>query len=292
MKDYIASAVTFDGQIRAYSAITTSVVKKAFHIHDTYPVATAAFGRVLTGSALMGAMLKGEKDILTIQVKGDGPLGGIVATANSNVDVKGYIQNPHVDLPLREDDGKLDVGGAVGKNGFINVVKDLGLKEPYTGNINLVSGEIAEDLTMYFAKSEQTPSVVALGVLVDSASIVKAAGGYIIQLMPNADNDTITKVEQSIASIPSPTQMISDGLNCEDILGQVLHGFPLKFIGRKDVSYRCDCNRDKVEKALISIGKKDIMEIIEQDGKAELTCHFCNEKYNYSLEDLQKILNS
>jgi molecular chaperone Hsp33 len=289
MKDYIVSAISLDGKLRAYGAITTELVKEAFKIHDTYPVVTAAFGRVLTGAAIMGSMLKGDKDVLTIQIKGDGPIGDILVTADSKANVKGYVNNPHVDLPLKED-GKLNVGKAVGNKGLLSIIKDIGLKDPYIGQVNLASGEIAEDLTLYFAKSEQVPSVVALGVLTDAKDIVKAAGGFIVQLMPDADENTINMVEDGLKGVPTVTQMISDGLNCEDMLTQVLPHFPLKILSRKETKYMCDCSKEKVEKALIAVGEKDLKVLIEEDKGAELSCHFCNNTYYFNENDLRNLL--
>lgn len=289
MKDYITKAVTFDGKIRAYSAVTTEVVKKAFEIHDTYPVVTAALGRALTGASLMGTMLKGENDKLTLQIRGDGPIGGLVVTSDNKGNVKGYVNNPYVNVEPR-DDGKLNVGKAVGKNGYLNVVRDMGLKEPYASQVDLVSGEIAEDLTVYFAKSEQVPTVVALGVLLDKEKIVKAAGGYIIQLMPQADESVIDNIEKILPTLPSVTQMISDGLNDQDILANVLNGYAIKFLDRIEPAYYCDCSKEKVEKALISIGKEELNKLIKEDKKAELNCHFCNKKYVFKLYDLKELL--
>lgn len=289
LNDYIIRAVTKDGLIRAFSATTTNMVKEAQRIHDTSPIATAALGRTLTAAAMMSLMLKGEKDSLTIQIKGDGPLGGIVVAADSKANVRGYVYHPHVDLP-RKANGKLDVGGAVGRNGFLSIVRDLGLKEPYVGQVPLVSGEIAEDLTLYYARSEQIPSAVALGVLADRDLIVKAAGGFIVQLMPGADDRTVEKIESIIASLPSVSEMVTNGLNAEGILEKVLEGFEVDILEKTEAYYRCECSRDRIERALISVGERELQDMIEEQGEAELTCHFCNQKYHFNKQELQRLL--
>jgi len=288
--DYITRVVSSDGAIRAYAAITTDMVNEAQRIHHMYPIPIAALGRTLTAAAMMGAMLKGENDTLTLQIKGDGPLGGIVAVADSRANVKGYVYNPDVDLPLKPN-GKLDVGGAVGRNGYLSVVRDMGLKEPYTGQVPLVTGEIAEDLTYYYARSEQVPSAVALGVLVDVDLTVKVSGGFIIQLMPEADEKVAEKLESIISSIPPVTKMISEEMNAEDILKKVLDGFELGSFDRLNTQYRCDCSQERIERALISLGEKELTDIIENQGEAELTCHFCDKKYHFNKFELQDLLN-
>ena len=289
MQDYVIRAVSADGFIRAFAAITTNTVNEAQKIHNTYPIPTAALGRTLTAAAMMGIMLKGEKDNLTIQIKGDGPLGGIIAVGDSKANVKGYVHRPDVDLPLKPD-GKLDVGGAVGRKGYLNVVRDLGLKEPYTAQVRLVSGEIAEDLTVYYAASEQIPSAVALGVLVDVDLSVKAAGGFIIQLMPGADDKIAQTIENRIGSLPSASMMISQGLSAEDILTKALKGFELAFLEKTEPKYFCGCSRERIEGALISVGEQELKDIIEQQGEAELTCHFCGRAYHFEKSELQTLL--
>ena len=289
MSDYIVRAVSTDGKIRAFAAITTEMASEAQKIHNTYPVATAALGRTLTAAAMMGSMLKGEKDTLTLQIKGNGPLGGIAAITDANANVKGYVHNPEVDLPPRED-GKLDVGSAVGHQGYLGVIKDLGLKEPYAGQVELVSGEIAEDLTLYFAQSEQIPTAIALGVLVGIDPPVKAAGGFIIQLMPEADDAVAAKIEELVTNIPSVTNMIMDGLSGEDILKKVLDGFELNISERIPTKYYCGCTRERVERALISMGRQELQDMIDEQGSAEITCHFCPEVYQFEKEHLVDIM--
>ncbi|WP_094548369.1 Hsp33 family molecular chaperone HslO [Petroclostridium xylanilyticum] len=289
MPDHIVRALSTDGTIRAFAAITTNLVNEAQKIHNTYPIATAALGRTLTAAAMMGAMLKGEQDILTIQIKGDGPLGGVVAVADSRANVKGYVHHPHVELPLKPN-GKLDVGGAIGRNGYLSVIRDLGLKEPYVGQVPLATGEIAEDLTLYYARSEQTPSAVALGVLVDVDLSVKASGGFIIQLMPEADDKVAEKLENVISQLSPVTSMVSEGMNAEDILGKILKDFEWNISEKIDTRYECGCSRERIERALISLGKKELEDIIEEQGEAELTCHFCNKIYHFNKSELGALL--
>ena len=289
MKDYIIRAVTKDDHIRAFAAITTEMVNTAQKMHDTYPIATAALGRTLTAAAMMIVMLKGENDSITLQLKGDGPLGRIVTVADAQANVKGYVSNPHVHLPNKLN-GKLDVGGAVGRNGFMSVVRDLGLKEPYVGQVPLVSGEIAEDLTLYYARSEQIPSAVALGVLVDTDLSVKASGGFIVQIMPGADDNTAKKIEDIIAHLPSITTMITEGLDAQGLLEHVLDGFELEVLDKIKPQYHCDCSRERIERALISIGQEEMQKIIEEQGQAELTCHFCNHQYQFNKQQLGDLL--
>ncbi|HHY90980.1 MAG TPA: Hsp33 family molecular chaperone HslO, partial [Clostridiales bacterium] len=275
MQNYVLRAIAGNKNIRAFAAITTGLVEEARKIHDTTPVATAALGRTLTAAAMMGLMLKGGKDKLSIQISGDGPLKQILAVADAKGNVKGYVVEPHVDLPLRED-GKLDVGKAVGKNGKMIVIKDLGLKEPYIAQSRLVSGEIAEDLTAYFAYSEQQPSAVGLGVLVDRDYTVKAAGGFILQLMPEADDQTIEKLEKRLSEIPSITTIIQEEADGKRILENVLEGFDIEILEQAEVRFACDCSEERLESALISVGAEELKKMIEEDGHAELICHFCN----------------
>ncbi|MGE4284408.1 MAG: Hsp33 family molecular chaperone HslO [Clostridia bacterium] len=288
MSDYIIRAISSDGAIRAFAAVTTNMVNEAQKMHHTYPIASAALGRVLTGAAMMGAMLKGEKDILTIQIKGNGPLGGVVAVADSKSNVKGYVYDPEVDLPLKSN-GKLDVGGAIG-TGYLTVIRDLGLKEPYVGQVPLATGEIAEDLTLYYARSEQIPSAVALGVLVDVDLSVKASGGFIIQLMPEANNKTVEKIENAISKISSVTAMISEGMSPEDMLKTILEDFEWHITDKIETKYHCGCSQHRIEKVLISLGKKELEDIIKEQGEAELTCHFCDKVYHFNKSQLEKLL--
>lgn len=288
MKNYVIRAVAANQNIRAFAAITTELVEKARQIHDTTPVATAALGRTLTAAAMMGVMQKGERDKISIQIKGNGPLKQILAVADSKGNVKGYVANPYVELPLRKD-GKLDVGGAVGREGKIIVIKDLGLKEPYIGQLELVSGEIAEDIAAYFVHSEQQPSAVALGVLVDRDRTVKASGGFMIQILPGVSDEMIEKIEAQLNQIPPITQMVDSQKSGEEILKMVLEGFDVEILEKKEIALLCDCSVERLEQALISIGAEDLKEIIDEDGQAELTCHFCNTKYHFDRDHLVKL---
>ncbi|WZL74484.1 Hsp33 family molecular chaperone HslO [Clostridiaceae bacterium 35-E11] len=290
MKGYIIRAVAANKNIRVFTAITTDLVEGARKIHNTAPVATAALGRTLTVAAMMGLMLKGEKDKLSIQIKGNGPLKQILAVADAKGNVKGYVANPYVELPLRED-GKLDVGKAVGRNGKIVVIKDLGLKDPYIGQLDLVSGEIAEDMTAYFAYSEQQPSAVALGVLVDRDYSVKAAGGFIIQVLPGVEEEVITKLENRLNQLPQITTMIEEEQDEEKLINKILEGFDVEILDKTEVHLACDCSVEKLERALVSVGAEDLKEIIEEDGQAELTCHFCNTKYHFDKAHLERLYN-
>lgn len=290
MKDIIIRGNEKNGKIRFFGAITTKLVNDAVKIHMTSPVVSAAFGRTLTAASMMGTMIKGEDETLSIQIRGDGPLEGVVAVANSKSEVKGYVLNNMVDLPLNSN-GKLDVGGAIGR-GYLTVVRDLGLKEPYVGRVELQSGEIADDLTYYFASSEQIPSVVALGVLVDRDYSIRAAGGYIVQLMPGAEESDIEILEKNIAEALSVTNMLDSGMDIEGIMEKVLDGFEYEVTERNMPAYKCNCNKDSIKRALASIGKKDLTEILEQDGKAQMTCYYCNEKYDISGDEIREILEN
>lgn len=289
MDDYILRATAADGLIRAFAATTKNTVQTARSLHNTTPVASAALGRLLTAGAMMGTMLKGEKDLVTLQIKGDGPIEGLLVTADSKGRVKGYPFNPNVDIPPKSP-VKLDVGGAVGK-GYLTVIKDLGLKEPYVGKTELVSGEIAEDLTYYYAKSEQIPTAIALGVLVDTDTSIKAAGGFIIQLMPGATLEVATMLEERITHLKYITELLDRGETPETILDAVLGDMDLEIIDKMPTEFYCDCSRERVEKALISIGEKDLRTILEEDKKAEISCHFCNKVYNFDEVDLKKLLD-
>ncbi len=289
MNDYLIRAVSEDGAVRAFGALCTQTVETAREHHNTSPVATAALGRLLTASAMMGAMLKGEKDLITLQMTGSGPLGRVLAVCGSNCKVKGYVDNPATELPLN-DKGKLDVGKAIGTDGFLTVITDLGLKEPYIGKIPLVSGEVGDDLVKYFAISEQVPSVVGLGVLVDKDYSVKSAGGIIVQVMPGATDETIDKLEKNIEGIKSITDMLESGMSIEDILSVALDGFDFHFTVKTDVSYECNCSKERVRKVLKSVGEKELISIIEEDGEAELNCQFCSGKYRFDKKELLEIL--
>lgn len=288
MSDYIVRAMAADNQIRAFAAVTKDVVETARRDHNTSPVATAALGRLLTGGAMMGVMMKGEKDILTLQVHAGGPLQGMTVTADSKGNVKGYVGNPNVCIPANSK-GKLDVAGAVGV-GFMNVIKDLGLKEPYLGQVALQTSEIAEDLTYYFATSEQVPSAVGLGVLMNKDNTVRQAGGFIVQLMPFADEKVIAKLEENVQKINSVTNLLEEGHTPESLLEKVLEGFDVEISDRVSTQFYCNCTKNRVEKALISIGRKDLNELVQEGKEVEMNCHFCNTNYVFSVEELKDIL--
>lgn len=289
MKDYIVRCSTNDGSVRAFCATTKNLVNEAQKMHKLYPVATAALGRLLTAASMMGAMLKSEDDLLTLQITGNGPLGRVLATSDCHSNVKGYVGNPLVDIP-KNAQGKLDVGGAIGKDGFLTVIRDFGLKEPYIGKTPLVTGEIGDDLTSYFAVSEQVPSVVGLGVLVDVDLSVKAAGGFIVQVMPDASEEVICKLEENIKNVTSVTKMLDDNMTPEEILKVVLDGIDFTINETLDTKYYCNCSKERVEKVLVSVGEEELMDIIETDGKAELTCHFCDKVYNFDETELRNLL--
>jgi molecular chaperone Hsp33 len=288
MADYIVRATAAKNQIRAFAATTRDLVEHARMIHHTSPVATAALGRLLTAGSMMGCMMKNERDILTLQIKCDGPLKGLLVTADANAFVKGYVNHPDVDLPPTEN-GKLNVGNAVG-SGTLSVIKDMGLKEPYVGHTELVSGEIAEDLTYYFATSEQVPSSVALGVLIDTDYTVKQAGGFIIQLMPSCDESIIQSLEKKISEITGITSLLDANMSPEMILEQVLGEFGVKILDKLPTKYHCSCSKERVEKAVISIGKKDIQEMIDDKEPIEINCHFCNSDYVLDIHDLHRLM--
>ncbi len=291
MKNYIIRASAGNHSIRAFAAYTTDMVETARKIHNTTPVASAAFGRTLTATSIMGIMMKNENDKLTVQIKGDGPVGNIVIVSNSKGMVKGYVSNPLADVPLKYA-GKLDVGAAVGTQGTISVIKDLGLKEPYIGSYPLVNGEIAEDFTAYFAYSEQQPSAISLGVLVDTDYSIKASGGFIIQLLPDASEESIKILEKNLSDIAPISTLIADGKMPEDILNIVLKDLDHQILDKYEVGFECDCSKERLERALMSIGKKDLEEILETDKKAELTCHFCNKSHQFDEVDLKKLIDS
>ena len=287
MSDYLVRATAADAQVRAFAVTARDTVEKARSAHNTSPVMTAALGRLLCAGAMMGSMMKGEADILTLQVQGDGPAGGLTVTADSRGRVKGYAVNPQVILPANSQ-GKLDVGGAVGA-GSPRVIKDLGLKEPYVGQTQLQTGEIAEDLTYYFAASEQVPSSVGLGVLMEKNNTVKQAGGFIVQLMPFAEGNVIEKLEANLSRIHSVTKLLEDGNSPEQILGILLEGMDMEILSDMPVEFYCNCSRERVAKALYSIGKKEMDEMIRDGEPIEVKCHFCNTAYQFSVEDLVQI---
>lgn len=288
MSDYIVRAVAADAQIRAFAITSRELVERARSIHDTSPVITAALGRLLTGAAMMGSMLKGEKDMLTMQIHCDGPVRGLTANADSHANVKGAALEPQAMLPPNAL-GKLDVGGAVG-NGILSVVKDMGLKEPYVGQTQIQTGEIAEDLTYYFATSEQTPSAVGLGVLMNKDNTVKHAGGFIIQLMPLADDKAINSLEEKLKNMDSVTNLLDAGNTPEQLLEILLGDLGLEINDKIPARYYCDCSRERVERAIMSLGKKDIQEMIDDKKPVEVRCQFCEKIYDFGIEDLKNML--
>ena len=287
MTDYIVRATAADNQIRAFAATTRDVVETAREHHGTSPVATAALGRLLTAGTMMGSMMKNDTDMLTLQIRGDGPLGGITVTADAHGDVKGYVLNPEVMLPPKN--GKLDVGGAVGI-GLLNVIKDMGLKEPYVGQTILVTSEIAEDLTYYFANSEQVPSSVGLGVLMEKDNTVRRAGGFIIQLMPFAEEKTIDKLEENLKKVTSVTELLDKGYTPEQLLEELLGNLGLEITDTMPSRFYCNCSKERVEQAVVSIGRKDIPEMIDEGEDIEVKCNFCKTAYTYTIEELKEII--
>lgn len=288
MEDYLVRAIAANGQVRAFAAYTKNTVETARQAHNTSPVVTAGLGRLLTAGAMMGSMMKGDRDVLTIKAEGSGPVGHYLVTADSKGNVKGYAANPNVILPANAA-GKLDVGGSLGV-GLLTVIKDLGLKEPYTGTCELVSGEIAEDLTYYFASSDQTPSSVGLGVLMTKDNTVNVAGGFIIQLMPDATEETISIVEEKISTIKSVTSMLENGLDPEGIINLILGGLDPEILDKMPVRFYCNCSKERVSKALIAIGRKELDNIIEENEPIEVKCHFCNKAYNFTVDELKKLV--
>lgn len=287
-QDYVVRGTAAGGQIRGFAAATKNLTEYARQAHNTSPVATAALGRLLTAGAMMGNMLKGEKDILTLQIQSQGPLQGITVTADSHGNVKGYVGNPNVCIPANAK-GKLDVAGAVG-NGFLRVIKDMGLKEPYLGQVELSSGEIAEDLTYYFAVSEQVPSSVGLGVLMNRDNTVRQAGGFLIQLMPDTQERVIDRLEKNIHALKPVTTMLDEGLTPRQMLETVLEGFEVELLESSLCRFFCNCDRKRVEKALISVGKKEIQDMIQEGKDIELNCHFCSSHYLFTPDDLKELL--
>ena len=288
MKDYLIRATAANGQVRAFGVTSRELTETAKNAHDTSPVATAALGRLMSAAVMMGADLKGENDLLTLRMEGDGPMGGLLATADSHGNVKGYAFHPEVLLPPNAK-GKLDVGGALGA-GMLSVVKDIGLKEPYVGQTNLVSGEIAEDLTYYYAASEQIPCSIALGVLMNKDNTVRQAGGFMIQLLPGASDELIDRLEERLGELPSITALLDARKTPEEILSGLLGDFDLEILEKKPVQFHCDCSRERVERAIVSIGKKEIREMIEEGKPIEAGCQFCNKKYSFSVEELEELL--
>ncbi|PEC55196.1 Hsp33 family molecular chaperone HslO [Bacillus cereus] len=291
MKDYLVKALAFDGEVRAYSVRTTNTVSEAQRRHDTWRTASAALGRSLTAGTMMGAMLKGDQK-LTIKVEGNGPIGPILVDAHANGDVRGYVTNPHVDFEGTEQ-GKLRVYQAVGTEGFVTVIKDIGMREPFIGQSPIVSGELGEDFTYYFAVSEQTPSSVGVGVLVNGDDSVLAAGGFILQIMPGAQEETISFIEDRLQNIPPVSTLIEQGLSPEELLYAVLGEDKVKVLETMDVQFNCTCSRERIESVLISLGKTELEQVrAEEEEETEVHCHFCNERYKFSKEDITNLIES
>ncbi len=290
MNDYLVRAAAADLHIRAFAVRSTNLVQKACEIHQTSPVCTAALGRLLSAGVMMGSMMKGENDVETLQIRSDGPIKGITVTSDSAGNVKGFINNPQVDIPLKDvEAGKLDVGGAVGR-GVLSVIMDLGLKEPYTGQCALQTGEIGDDLAYYFTASQQTPSAVGLGVMIDTDCSVKEAGGFIIQLMPDCPDEAITKLENRLAKVKSITHLMEQGMTPEEMLEALLSDQNLEITDKMPVQFRCDCSRDRVMRSLAAISTSDIQEMIEENEPVEMQCYFCRTKYTFTPDELKKIL--
>lgn len=291
MKDRLIDCLAYDGKVSIKCISSTDMVEEARKLHDLSPTASAALGRLLTITSIMGYETKEEKGSITNQIKGDGPLGMLTAVGESNGNVKGYVANPKLDLPLNENNGKLDVGTAVGKNGMLYIIKDLGIGKPYVGMTPIVSGEIAEDFTNYFATSEQTPSVIALGVLVDKNGI-RSAGGYKLSLMPDATDEIISKIEEQVGKIDPVSKMLDEQKTLEEIAKEVTGDNNLKVFAEINPEYKCNCSREKCEKGLIAIGKEELQKIIDEEEKIEIACNFCDKKYEFTREDMKKLLNN
>jgi molecular chaperone Hsp33 len=287
-QDYIVRATAAQQQLRVFAITSRDLVEQGRKIHNTSPVATAALGRLLTAGAMMGSMMKGNKDVLTLQIECGGPIGGVTVTADANANVKGYVNQPNVIIPANKD-GKLDVSGAIGP-GFLNVIRDIGMKEPYNGQVHLVSGEIAEDLTYYYATSEQIPSSVGLGVLLDKENFVKQAGGFIIQVMPFAEDEVIDKVEESLKHIHSVTSLLEQGMTPEDMLHHLLGDLDLEILDRMPAQYACNCSKERVSKAIASIGRADLEDMIQAGETIETNCQFCGSHYYFTTEELKSFL--
>ena len=289
--DEIVRMMTRDGAVKAMAITGRDLTERARQIHKTLPVATAALGRTLMACSMMGDMLKGEDDSLTLRINGGGPLGTITAVSDSSGNVRGYVQNGQVDLP-RKGPAKLDVGAAVGRDGYLTVIRDLGLKEPYVGSVALVSGEIAEDLTSYFVESEQIPTACALGVLVDRDQSVLCAGGYILQILPGADGAVIDRLEEAVGKLGPVTEVLRGGADARALLERLLDGMEPELLERSPVTYRCYCSRERVERAIVSMGAKEIQDMIDAQGEAEVTCQFCDQVYRFSREELEALRES
>ncbi|MGR5591017.1 Hsp33 family molecular chaperone HslO [Peptoniphilus grossensis] len=286
---YILRAIDETETIKISAAITTDVVEEAAKIHKLSKTTSAALGRVLTAAAIIGSWQKNEKDSITLSINGNGPAGKIVATCKNDGYVKGYVTNPGADLPTREADGKIDVAGIVGE-GNLTLVMDTGMKKPYTGTVNLTTGEIAEDLAVYFLQSDQVPSAVGLGVLVDVDYSIKAAGGFIIQLMPDATEEQISKLEENLKGLPSVTSILDEYHDAEKLIEILMKDIDFKILEKREITYKCNCSREKVEDAIVSVGPREIEEILREDKKAEVSCYFCDKVYNFDESDLERML--
>lgn len=290
MKDYLVKATAYEGSVRAYAIVSTETVKEAQRRHDSWATTSAAMGRAITITAMMGAMLKGD-DTITAKVEGNGPVGAIVTDGDASGNVRGYVTNPHVDFPLN-DKGKLDVSRAVGTDGTVSVVKDVGLKENFTGQVPIVSGEISEDFTYYYANSEQIPSAVGAGVIVNPDHSILAAGGFIVQVMPGADEETITQIEDQLQSIPAISTLVHDGKTPEEIVKTLFADEEVNILESLPVSFQCKCSRERVEKAITGLGVEEIDKMITEDHGAEANCHFCNETYTFNEDELRTLKQS
>ncbi|WP_078429473.1 Hsp33 family molecular chaperone HslO [Alkalihalobacterium alkalinitrilicum] len=288
MSDYLVKAIAFDGKVRAYATRTTDMVGEAARRQDTWPTASAALGRAMTAATMMGAMLKGDNKI-TVKIEGDGPIGHIIVDTNAKGETRGYVKNPHVHFDLNAH-GKLDVARAVGTNGQLSVVKDLGLRDYFTGSVPLISGELGEDFTYYFVTSEQLPSAVGVGVLVNPDHSILASGGFILQMMPGADDEIVEMIEKRLSIIPPISKLIEAGKTPEEILQELLGADNLKILDRMDVKFSCTCSKKRFENAIISLGAKEIQSMIDEEGQAETRCNFCNESYLFSKEELETLL--
>ncbi len=288
--DEIIRAITADGFVKAYVVNSTEVVREAQAVHQTGKVASAALGRTVTAALILANDMKNETDRVSVQFRSEGPIGNVVAEANGKNEVKGFVSNPNVTLPLRED-GKLDVGGALGHKGTLTIVRDIGMKEPYVGTVELISGEIAEDISYYYMQSEQIPTVLGLGVLVAQNFAILSAGGFMIQLLPGAPDSIIDQIEANVKNLPaSISSLLADGKNAAEILSMLLSGFDYQILSKKEPLYRCDCSRFRVESALISLGRAEMESMIEEEQTTEVSCHYCNKKYHFSQEDLRMLL--
>ncbi len=283
-------AISADGSVMACAVNSTQMVAQMEQIHKTSAVVTAALGRLQTAASMMGVQLKGYDDSITLRIHGGGPAGSMIAVSDSQGNVKSYVENPVVEIPLNSY-GKLDVSGAVGKDGLLSVIKDMGLKEPYVGQVPIISGEIAEDITQYYAVSEQTPTICGLGVLVNPDLTVKSAGGYLVQLLPFADEKCIDVLEANLKKMPAVSSMYADGMTPAEVVKKLLDGLEPDILDEFETAYRCDCSKERVERALISIGREELLKMKQEQEEVEVSCHFCNRKYHFSKDDIQKLID-